>query len=1052
MFRNLHLVIGSSLVACFLSLNIPIAANAQSTQGFHYVIPRFTGTAGSELMITNLSARLVSAEVTLLEAGTSKSVAALIPIQAGTHARLTAASFALSSFDGTVVVDSSAPLSVSATLAGPGGLETVSPASSSTNLIVPFAHGTNGSMKLIIFNEEPTSTTVVISALAPDGSTIGSVQRVVPSLTTLIESVSGIFPLGFGRVEDFSHLQIRTASNVFGGERRIYAQAESTGYLNTSEGIVIPVTDFAVVTAVPRSAGILSAVIPFFVHGGDYVSILQLVNASDVSGSVTLTAVKPDGNPIEGTAAATVEVPANGAVRKGVQNLFTLPSGTTVGSIRLQSTVPVIPTEAVGGAVQGAFALVGFPIEAGTGVAFNTRDANDQFFTGFTLLNSGSNPARVTVRNISDSGEANSRLLMTIDPFTSVTRTLVELLPEARKAGFIHISSDVPIVASALEGRVDNASLSNLVALRSQPDYVPPDPTKFLVTGTVRHLGAPLPGARIQLSGAINVATTTDASGVYFFQDTPPGTYTLRIAANGYTFEPDSRTIAITTDSSRSNDFEGTLITPKITVVQPPSVLAGSPDTSVIVVASPITSTTEIVFEGAAVVTTITTAAVPVTVSGATGGTITVIQQTQALKTVLNAATVAVARVGSLLVRTNGPGGSVESEPVTFVVGGPAPILTSMTGVPDPLLIGNPGFTLTVNGAGFSAETKLQVGGVALETTFVSSTQLRAFVGPALLGQGGLLRVTALNPQPTVGPSNELTVSLFNPIPGLTSIFPNSIEVRLDPNSLPLTLTVNGFGFAREAVVLVDNVEVTTEYRSSTQLIGSVPQKLLESAKIIVISVKNPPPTLGTSEALPLSLYNLVPTVTSLDASPILFDPLPRFEGDTPSYPAQVIIRGTNFAKDGLIYVFSTPCNDLVGGLSGTRISSTMVVGAINIACLGTYSLGITNPQPGGGLSNLLSFNVAQYTAPAAVSVSGMSPVAVRTGSDTFTLTISGTNFVAGAVVNFGTAVLFPSTVTANTIVVSVPSYLLRNSGIVPVSVTNPNVTGNSNRILFTIN
>jgi hypothetical protein len=276
--------------------------------------------------------------------------------------------------------------------------------------------------------------------------------------------------------------------------------------------------------------------------------------------------------------------------------------------------------------------------------------------------------------------------------------------------------------------------------------------------------------------------------------------------------------------------------------------------------------------------------------------------------------------------------------------------------------------------------------------------------------------------------------------------------VRLDPNAVPLRVTVMGFGFKSSAVVLIGGIEVPTEYHNSTELVGFLPAGELETARIVLISVRNPAPVLGFSEALPLSLYNLVPTVSSLDASPLLFDPIPRFVGDKPSFPASVIIHGTNFAKAGGFYIYSSPCPALSGGFSGERISSTMVVGKILIACTGEYQLGMGNPQPGGGLSGILSFTVSEYAAPTEVTISGLAPAAITAGTNSFTMTISGSTFASGAVVNFGTAILFPTTVTATTIVVTVPSFLVKSSGIIPVSITNPNLTGNSNRILFTIN
>ncbi len=1048
MFQELRFII-----ACALFLTTAVPASAQGTQAFHYVIPKFTSTAGSELILSNLSSRLVTPQVTLLDAS-SKRVSTFIPVQPGTQQRLVSAAFGFTSFFGSVTVDAPAPLSVTAKLAGIGGFETLEPASSSGILVVPFSVGTTGVQELTIFNEEANATTVVITAFTPDGSIFGAVQRTIPGHGIVVEEVSALFPPPpSGATRDVAYVSIRATSNVFGTARRIYAQAEMLNFSDGAQGLVVPRADFAALNAVPSSSGVVAGTLPFFAQGSGYVTILQVLNTSSAAAaSVTLTAVAPDGNVIAGTAAVTLQVPAGGAVRRSVANLFSLPSGLTVGAVTLQSTLPVIVTEAIGSETQNAFVLLPVAPAPDTNFAFTLRDFDQQFFSGFTFANPGSTAASVTLRYVSNLGEAGSRNVLTVDPFSSLTRSLAELLPEARTAGLLHVSSDVPIIAAALDGRIDNSMLANQPATHSQPDYIPPDPTKFLITGTVAHNQAPFSGVSIELSGPLNIVTTTDQNGTYFFKETPTGVYTVRPAATGYTFSPVSRTVTITSDSSRDNNFTAALVVPTITNVLPSSVVAGSTDTVIKVVATPITPASEIIFEGTPVTTKIGTAAVAVTVAGATGGTLTVLQNQQALEATIVASKLAVAHTGSLLVRTKGPGGSVSSDSASFVVGTAAPVLTSMTGVPNPLLIGNPGFTITVNGTGFTPSTTLRIGTTAVATTFVSATQLRAFVPPSLLGEGGLLKVTAILPQPTVGPSNELTVSLFNPIPGVTSISPNTTAVRLDPNSLPLEITVNGFGFAKEAAVVVDGASVPTEYRSSTQLIGFVPQTVLEAAKIVTVAVSNPPPTLGTSEALPLSLYNLVPTMTSVEAAPILFDPAPRFEGDKPLFPAQVVLRGTNFTKTGLIYVIGTPCDADVGGLTGTRISSTLIIGNVNIACTGTYRMGVVNPQPGGGLSNIVSFEVTQYTAPAAVSLAGISPVAIVAGSDTFTMTISGSNFKSGVGVNFGTAVLFPTSVTSTSIVVSVPSYLLRSSGIVPVSVTNPDVTGNSNRILFTIN
>ena len=150
----------------------------------------------------------------------------------------------------------------------------------------------------------------------------------------------------------------------------------------------------------------------------------------------------------------------------------------------------------------------------------------------------------------------------------------------------------------------------------------------------------------------------------------------------------------------------------------------------------------------------------PVAVVTATGGIAVVLQTQTVLKATIPASMLAVPRVTSVAVRNNGPGGSVMSAAQSFSVGTPPPVLSSLSGVPNPLLAGNPGFTLTVTGTGFVPGTSILVQGFPIATTFISNTQLNGSVPGFLLLTANTLNVTAVNPQPTVGSSNALTMTI----------------------------------------------------------------------------------------------------------------------------------------------------------------------------------------------------------------------------------------------------------------------------------------------------
>src|SRR5262249_53998707 len=157
------------------------------------------------------------------------------------------------------------------------------------------------------------------------------------------------------------------------------------------------------------------------------------------------------------------------------------------------------------------------------------------------------------------------------------------------------------------EGAFDNSVLAALPAIHPQADYTPPDPTAFLISGTVLRNGAPLAGATVQLSGPVSASATTDSNGAYrvFFQHPTPGHYPLTGSLIGYVF---SAPLGIHIDgpsgSSRNNDLTATLQTPVITSVQPNGIVAGSGPTTLVVTASPVTPNGQIIFDGKPLVTT----------------------------------------------------------------------------------------------------------------------------------------------------------------------------------------------------------------------------------------------------------------------------------------------------------------------------------------------------------------------------------------------------------------------------------------------------------------
>ena len=87
----------------------------------------------------------------------------------------------------------------------------------------------------------------------------------------------------------------------------------------------------------------------------------------------------------------------------------------------------------------------------------------------------------------------------------------------------------------------------------------------------------------------------------------------------------------------------------------------------------------------------------------------------------------------------------------------PIPVLTSVT----PSSIGIGAFLITVTGTGFVSGAKVNFGGQALTTMFISPTELTA-TGTATAAQAGSVQITVTNPDPGSTTSGSLTAQIVN--------------------------------------------------------------------------------------------------------------------------------------------------------------------------------------------------------------------------------------------------------------------------------------------------
>src|SRR5262249_17365034 len=230
------------------------------------------------------------------------------------------------------------------------------------------------------------------------------------------------------------------------------------------------------------------------------------------------------------------------------------------------------------------------------------------------------------------------------------------------------------------------------------------------------------------------------------------------------------------------------------------------------------------------------------------------------------------------------PGGG-PSNALTFTVATPNQIPRITTISPPSVQGGGQDFTLTVNGTGFVNASVVRINGASLTTTFVSATQLTALVSASVIATPGSASVTVFSPPPGGGTSNAAILQITvppNPTPAITALNPNTVTA----GSGPFTLAVTGSNFVQNSVVRFNGQDRLTSFVSSGEIHATITAANVLNGGSAAITVFNPAPAGGLSNALPLTINFAPPTIT-------LLSPTSAVAG-RPAF--QLSVLGANFA------------------------------------------------------------------------------------------------------------------------------------------------------------
>jgi uncharacterized protein YjdB len=246
------------------------------------------------------------------------------------------------------------------------------------------------------------------------------------------------------------------------------------------------------------------------------------------------------------------------------------------------------------------------------------------------------------------------------------------------------------------------------------------------------------------------------------------------------------------------------------------------------------------------------------------------------LTATITTADVLTANIDLITVFNPAPGGGT-SNVVDFSVTTPIPALSSL--VPNSAIAGGPQFTLTVNGGNFINTSEVKWNGSVRSTTFVNAGQLTATITAADILNVGTASVAVFTPtvvfsalhppasaaSPLGAPSgitsNPLmfTISAPNPLPTLTSLAPNTTAA----GGAAFTLTINGTNFVANTVAQWNGSPRATTFVNATQVTAAITAADVASMGTAPVTVVNPTPGGGTSNALTFTITDFSVSNTS---------------------------------------------------------------------------------------------------------------------------------------------------------------------------------------------
>ena len=154
-------------------------------------------------------------------------------------------------------------------------------------------------------------------------------------------------------------------------------------------------------------------------------------------------------------------------------------------------------------------------------------------------------------------------------------------------------------------------------------------------------------------------------------------------------------------------------------------------------------------------------------------------------------------------------------------------------------------------------------------------------------------------------------------------------------------------------------------------------------------------------------------------------------------------VTGGNLTPATTVVWNSTP---LVTLFTSTSVLTAQVPATL-IQNAGQASITVQTPQPGGGTSLAVIFQITPAPSPLP-QISSLSPSGVSTGGSGLTLTVNGKNFVSQSEVSINGTLRSTSFINSTSLVTSIFASDIATAGSVPITVINPPPNGGSSNTM----